>query len=153
MKTRLIFVYLIVLIGAFSCKDQTKQTGKEFNINNPASADNPDPSARKTSDLAEIEFKETEYNFGVVIQGERVAHDFVFTNTGGSNLVISNVKASCGCTVPRWSKEPIKPGESGNIEIVFDSAHRNGKQSKNITVYANTYPNTTDLTIRCDIIN
>jgi hypothetical protein len=151
MKTKLALLLICILPVLFSCKTKPKQTGTDIPIINPATADDPNPS--NTDGLAAIEFKETEYNFGVVLQGEKISHDFVFTNVGKSNLIISNAKASCGCTVPRWTREPVKPGESGSIEIIFDSTGRNGKQTKNITVHTNTYPNITNLTIRCDIIS
>ncbi|HRW21492.1 MAG TPA: DUF1573 domain-containing protein, partial [Bacteroidales bacterium] len=64
---------------------------------------------------------------------------------------ISNVKASCGCTTPKWSKEPIKPGQKGTIEVVFDSAGRSGEQAKTVKVYCNTQPNVIELRIRCQI--
>jgi hypothetical protein len=145
-------VFLIGFIGILtfvSCNNSNNKTGGEYNIDNPANADNPDG----TSDgMPEITFDETEYNFGTVIQGEKVIHNFVFTNTGKGNLIISNVKASCGCTVPKWTKEPIKPGEKGTIEIKFDSSNRDGKQTKTAKVYSNTTPNVTELVIRCEVI-
>lgn len=149
MKTIVILLGLIGILTLVSCNDSKNKTGGEYNIDNPANIDNP----QGTSDgMPEITFDETEYNFGTVIQGEKVIHNFVFTNTGKGNLIISNVKASCGCTVPKWTKEPIKPGEKGNIEIKFDSANRNGKQTKTAKVYSNTTPNVTELVIRCEVI-
>lgn len=133
-----------------SCKNDNKQTGSDYNILNHATANK--PVSGETNGIPTIDFTETEYNFGVVIMGEKVAHSFVFKNNGTGNLVISSVKASCGCTVPKWPKEPIKPGETGTIELVFDSANRMGKQTKSATVYSNTSPNTNELLIRCDVV-
>ncbi|HOZ29956.1 MAG TPA: DUF1573 domain-containing protein [Bacteroidales bacterium] len=140
-------LFLIIILN--SCNNNNTQTGGEYNISNSNSAngDNGDQT-----NLAVIEFNSTEYNFGTVIQGEKVAHSFVFKNTGGGNLIISNVKASCGCTVPKWTKEPIKPGETGTIELVFDSSNRDGIQTKSAKVYSNTQPNVTELIIRCEVI-
>lgn len=153
MKIISVFLLFTVLIlGLSSCKNNNQNTGGDFNINNPVTAENPS-NIDNSDELPTIDFNETEYNFGVVIKGEKVAHSFVFKNNGKSNLIISNVKASCGCTVPKWPKEPIKPGETGYIELVFDSANRDGKQTKSANVYSNTLPNSTELIIRCDIVN
>lgn len=73
-----------------------------------------------------------------VQEGEKVETQFRFINTGKSPLVISNVEASCGCTVPEKPTEPILPGEEGRIKAVFDSKGRSGKNIKQLRVYANT---------------
>lgn len=149
MRNIVILLGLIGILTLSSCKDSKNKTGGEYNIDNPANIDNPNA---KKGGLPEISFNETEFNFGTVIQGEKVVHSFVFTNTGNGNLIISNVKASCGCTVPKWTKEPIRPGQKGNVEIKFDSAGRDGKQTKTAKVYSNTSPNLTELVVRCEII-
>lgn len=149
MKKYIFLLGLVVAFGFFSCNTGKTKTGGEYNIDNPANADNPDANG---DGLPTIDLEETEYNFGTVIQGEKVSHSFVFTNNGDGNLVISNVKASCGCTVPKWTKEPVKPGKTGTIELVFDSSNRDGKQTKTAKVYSNTSPNVTELVIRCEII-
>ena len=64
-----------------------------------------------------IEFKETTFEFGEIEQGEKVSYAYKFTNTGSEPLVIKNAKGSCGCTVPKWPKEPIAPGESGELLV------------------------------------
>ncbi|MFQ3676232.1 MAG: DUF1573 domain-containing protein [Endomicrobiia bacterium] len=140
----------IVLLGviAFSCKNDNKKTGGEYNINNPNSA-----TENVDSGIPTIDFEEMEYNFGTVIAGEKVSHSFVFKNNGKGNLIISNVKTSCGCTASKWTKEPVKPGETGIVEVVFDSANRSGKQTKTAIVYSNAQPNSTELVIHCDVIN
>ncbi|MDD2386116.1 MAG: DUF1573 domain-containing protein [Bacteroidales bacterium] len=149
MRNIVILLGFIIALTLGSCKDSKNKTGGEYNIDNPANADN--PNAEKDG-LPKISFEETEFNFGTVIQGEKVIHNFVFTNTGKGNLIISNVKASCGCTVPKWTKEPIRPGQKGNVEIKFDSSGRDGKQTKTAKVYSNTNPNVTELVVRCEII-
>ena len=86
------------------------------------------------------------------MDGEKVKHDYKFTNTGSEPLIISNAKGSCGCTVPSWPREPIAPGESAVIAVQFDSKNK-GKvggspQSKRVTITANTDPVNTYLTIK-----
>lgn len=95
-----------------------------------------------------IQFDEMAYDFGTVTDGELVNKTFKFTNTGDKDLVLINVKGSCGCTVPdEWPKEPIAPGESGEIKVTFNSANRVGNVQKSVRVEANTVPTVTTLTI------
>ena len=102
--------------------------------------------------ITTIAFEETEYDFGMVMEGEKVVHDYKFTNTGDEPLIIKNAKGSCGCTVPDWPREPIAPGESSVIKVQFDSKNKGkvggGLQSKRVTITANTDPVNTYLTIK-----
>ena len=77
---------------------------------------------------------------------------FRFKNIGQSNLIISSAQGSCGCTVPQWPKEPIKPGEKGEIEVVFNSEGKSGLQNKTITLVANTIPNTIVIALKGEIL-
>lgn len=101
----------------------------------------------KPYEMPKITFEKTKHDFGNVIQGEKVVYNFAFTNTGKSDLLISTVSTSCGCTVGKYPKTPIKPGDKGSIEVVFDTKGRKGFQTKNITVMANTNPSKTTLNI------
>jgi hypothetical protein len=104
-------------------------------------------------DLPKIEFADTHFDMGQVVQGTKVSHRYKFKNTGGSALVLSDVRGSCGCTVGKeWPKHPIKPGEEAEIEVVFDSEGRTGRQEKTVTVTANTTPPTTVLTLTGEVI-
>ena len=87
-----------------------------------------------------IQFKKEKYNFGTINEGEKAKHSYSFTNVGSKPLIIQNAKASCGCTVPTYAKEPVAPGETGTIDVVFDSKGRPGKVSKTVTITANTEP-------------
>ncbi|UTW63578.1 DUF1573 domain-containing protein [bacterium SCSIO 12741] len=99
-----------------------------------------------------IQFDETTYDFGEVPQGESVTHVFTFTNTGSVPLVIASAKGSCGCTVPFYPKVPIVPGESSEIEVVFDTRGKMGLQFKKVYLIANTEPSTTDLLVKGKIL-
>ena len=88
-------------------------------------------------DTASIFFTEYEHNFGQVTAGEKVACVFTFGNRGKAPLVISSATTSCGCTVSKYNTEPVSPGATGTIEVIFDSSGRNGKQTKTITVSSN----------------
>lgn len=105
-----------------------------------------------TNELPEITFEKELYDFGRLINGEKVSYSFKFTNTGKGLLLISNVSTSCGCTVPKYPTNPIKPGEQGVISVAFDSSGRSGLQTKTVTVISNTQPNTRLLTITANIM-
>lgn len=106
------------------------------------------PSGPTTS----VTFAETSFDFGDVQDGEKVSHVYEFTNTGNEPLVISNAKGSCGCTVPKWPKNPIPPGEKGEIQVEFNSKGKTGKQTKRVTITANTDPTQTFLTITGNVM-
>jgi hypothetical protein len=106
------------------------------------------PAGPKTS----VSFKNMEHDFGNISQGSTNDYVFTFTNTGKEPLIISNAKGSCGCTVPRWPKEPIAPGETGEIEIVYKPGKQKNQQTKSITVTANTEPEKTVLKIKANVL-
>jgi hypothetical protein len=87
-----------------------------------------------------IKFDSAIYNFGKIKTGDQVSHEFKFTNIGQVPLIIKDAKASCGCTTPEFTREPIKPGESGSVHVIFDSSGKTGIQDKMITIIANTTP-------------
>ncbi|MBB5286495.1 hypothetical protein HNQ92_004656 [Rhabdobacter roseus] len=88
------------------------------------------------------------YDFGTVQEGATVEHSFAFRNDGQFPLIINNVTASCGCTVPEWPREPIAPGGESTILVRFNSKGKPGPQVKTVTVYANTLPATSELRIQ-----
>lgn len=88
--------------------------------------------------LTDIKFEKNIILFDKVNEGEEVECDFIFTNTGSENLIISSIKGSCGCTVPsNWSKEPIKPGESSSFHVKFNTENTFGYIEKLITISCN----------------
>ncbi len=84
-----------------------------------------------------LKLKETEYDFGKIPQGKPVFHSFEIINTGTEPLKLDNVQASCGCTTPEWSQEPIAPGATANIKVGYNSAAE-GHFDKAITITYNT---------------
>ncbi len=84
----------------------------------------------------EIKFNTSTHDYGTMIQGADGNCEFKFTNTGKEPLVLSNVVASCGCTIPTWSREPIMPGKEGIIKVHYDT-NRLGPIAKQITVMSN----------------
>jgi len=89
------------------------------------------------SQQAEIVFQESTYDFGQIEEGVVAAHQFIFKNGGDRPLVISGVKASCGCTTPNWSKQPVMPGEEGYVKASYNSKNRPGGFHKSITITSN----------------
>ncbi|MHB8261035.1 MAG: DUF1573 domain-containing protein [Bacteroidia bacterium] len=102
--------------------------------------------------LPVIKFAEGTYDFGKIIQGEKVSHKFSFTNEGKSSLIITSAKASCGCTIAEPTKDPIPPGGTGTIDVVFDSNGKSGMITKSISVLTNCEPNTVFITITGNVI-
>lgn len=101
--------------------------------------------------ISKITFVDTEYNFGKINQGEIVPYTFVFKNDSENDLIVSNASASCGCTIPEWPKEPIKPGKTGEIKVQFNSTGKSGVQNKVIAITANTDPNITNLVLKGEV--
>lgn len=95
-----------------------------------------------------LQFDKTIHNFGTIEAGAAVTHTFTFKNTGDFPLIIQNARASCGCTVPQWPKEPIAAGAEGQITVTFNSKGKSGHQHKSVTITANTNPAETRLYIK-----
>jgi hypothetical protein len=93
-----------------------------------------------TKNSTTVQLIDSVFDFGSIVQDEKVEYNYRFKNTGTNPLVIFNAVASCGCTVPEKPEKPVMPGETGFIKVVFNSAGKNGHQSKDITVNANTAP-------------
>jgi hypothetical protein len=151
MKKGLILV-MVASLSLLACNPKPKGEPDELStdlINNPLSAGK---EAEGAENLPAFEFEEEVVDFGEISQGEKVKRRFKFKNVGKSNLIISDAKGSCGCTVPLWPKQPIRPGQEGVIEVVFDSNGKQGRQSKTVTLIANTVPNTKVLAIKGDVL-
>ncbi len=99
-----------------------------------------------------VEIIDSSYNFGKVVDGDKVEYNYRFRNTGNKPLVIINASASCGCTVPQKPEKPILPGEIGFIKVVFDSRGRIGETHKSITVTSNAHPGFPELKLEGEVI-
>ena len=134
-----------------ACHRKPAQEGdfKVSDVHIPVSAEG--VSQKDKDKMPVIEFEKTSYDFGEVVQGEKLTYTFKFKNTGKSNLIIFSSEATCGCTTSTPPKAPIRPGESGEIKVLFDSKSQNGKVVKRILVGANTYPAETILTIIANV--
>ena len=140
---RNIFLGLVALIAVSACNNS--------NLKNQATVDsatvNIDPASAPV-----IKFEKESYEFGKIKQGEKVTYDFKFVNTGKSPLIIKDAHATCGCTVPEVSKDPIPAGATGNVKVTFDSAGKEGLQDKVVTIVANTVPENTQVHLIGEVI-
>jgi len=122
---KMILTIMIVVLGGFSTL--TAQTTPKF------------------------EFKSEMIDYGAIEKGSDGVRVFEFKNIGDAPLIIESVKSSCGCTVPTWSKEAIQPGESGKIEVKYDT-NRVGPIRKTITIYSNSEEPIKALKIKGEIL-
>ena len=135
-----------ILAFMVSCSNNNGQISSS-DVNNPNTASgNVD-----MSQLPQFQFTTEEHDFGKLGQGEKVSFTFKFKNVGKSDLVISDAKATCGCTVADYPKKPVKPGEESGIMVTFNTEGKKGIQNKSVTLVANTQPNTKVLTIKAEI--
>lgn len=118
------------LLTLLSC-NQRSNNGTDLISNSTDSANAPVMS-----------FEKPEYDFGSIKSGEKVSMVFRFKNTGKSDLVISETSVPCSCTKPTYSKEPVAPGEEGEIDVEFDSYNKTGYHNSKVNIIANTVPST-----------
>ena len=91
-------------------------------------------------DSTSVQMIDSVYNFGKITEGDKVEYNFRFRNTGKNPLIITAATASCGCTVPEKPDEPVKPGETGFLKVVFNSKGKMGDIHKEVDVTSNAYP-------------
>ena len=132
MKKVILGLSALCMVAFTSCKEDA--TAK-VNTENVAKAAERDAVA---ADFPVITFDKTEHDFGEIENGTPVETTFSYTNTGKSPLVVTDIKSTCGCTVPQgWSKEPLMPGASSQFSVKFNGKGAN-KTSKTITLTTNT---------------
>ena len=132
MKKLILGLSALCLVVFTSCKEDAASKVKAENVAVAAERD------AVSGDFPAITFDKTEHDFGEIENGTPVETVFSYTNTGKAPLVITNIKSTCGCTVPKdWSKEPLAPGASASFTVKFNGKGTN-KVSKTITITANT---------------
>jgi hypothetical protein len=132
MKKAILGLSALCMVAFISCKEDATTKIKSENVSEAATRD------AANVDFPVITFSETEHDFGQIEDGTPVETTFSYTNTGKAPLVITNIKSSCGCTVPEnWSKEPLAPGATAQFNVKFNGKG-NGNVSKTITVTSNT---------------
>jgi hypothetical protein len=132
--------------------DEEENNMKDFRLVASVEEFFPPMTAEQLAKAPHLTFEETIHDFGTITQGDQVSTDFIFTNTGKSELNIRETKASCGCTVSKPEKDTLQPGESSTIKVTFNSRGRRGIQQKSISVFSNDPSNPTQrLTIKAKI--
>lgn len=153
---------IMFAISSFNCKQAQSDEGesktevKVFKpkgdlsdlVYNPVRAD----GTIDSSFLPILSLDEVEFDFGTINEGDIAKKEFSFQNTGTAPLLILNASSSCGCTVPEWPKDPIPPGERGVIKVKFDSKNKEGLQNKEVTIFANTYPNRSIISVKGNVV-
>lgn len=118
----------------------------------PSDANNMPPVVQENvGPTTSIQFAEMEHDFGSIDQDTKNTKVFTFTNTGNEPLIISDAKGSCGCTVPNYPRNPIAPGETGEIEVVYSPGKQVNQQTKTVSITANTEPATTVLRVKANV--
>jgi hypothetical protein len=164
MKTSLILLASVLLLGSCN-RDKSAEVGTQgmnAAANQASDADRANPTVDNPNVVAESEapnpnapimtFAVSEHDFGDIKPGSVVRHTFEFTNTGKSPLLIQDATASCGCTTPSWTKEPVAPGGKGTIEVQFNSQGKTGLQNKSVAIRGNTQPSVTTVMIKANVL-
>lgn len=147
-KITLLFAFLGATIFMVSCGNGN--ASKKVNENNLVKAKTRDVEIKKQ--ITSISLDKKEYDFGTVNEGDIVETVFKVTNSGNIDLLITNAKGSCGCTVPSWPKGPIKPGETGDVAVKFNTSGKPNKQMKTVTLTTNTESGREVLTIKGSVV-
>jgi len=145
------YAVITLTILFLSCGRNQPQKVSTDIINNDATADS--SHSEKNKGVPVITFEKSIHDFGNITQGEVLEYEFRFKNTGNGDLIIANAISSCGCTIPEYPKEVIKPGGDGKIKIKFNSEQRLDKFQKEVTISANTQPTETIITIIGNILS
>ena len=126
-KILVIALSLTLVLGIFSCRKRG-ETPPEVKLD-----------AELLKDTTTVAFTDsTTFPFDTIMQEDKVHHTFHLVNTGTKNLIIARAFGSCGCTVPEYPKDPVKPGDTAAIAVTFNSAGKQGEQHKNVTIVCNT---------------
>ena len=143
---KIVIVLILAPFFFISCKENVANKIKKENLEIAKERDNKIDEGSPV-----ITFSRTEHDFGTINEGDIVETVFDFTNTGKSELIITNATATCGCTVPEWPKEPIAVGGTGQIKVKFNSSGKPNKQSKTVTLTTNTFKGKETVVIKTQV--
>ena len=143
-----LFLFMVPALMLWGCHSgqNTKSGINSSLVNIPASA-----NGKNSGKLPTMVFADTSHDFGTIQQGEKVSYTFTFKNTGNADLIISSAAGSCGCTIPHYPKGTIAPGDTGTMDVTFNSSGKEGKVYKTVTIVTNCQPNTKIITITANI--
>lgn len=157
--TMRVFMAIALVVVIASCSDRAAEKriaelesrlaqiegNKTSTPANPSDAAPVAPEEKPEGPLPVLEFATIDHDFGTIGEGEKVSYTYKLKNNGEAPLIIQSAQPSCGCTVPKWSQEPIPVGGTGFVTAEFDSSGKPGINNKTITVTANTWPKVTTL--------
>ena len=132
IKNSLLTLGLIAVLA--SCNNQAKN-GESSNTDSTEVVGTSNDSTATAG--GKIEFENNVYEFGTIKEGDKVDHVFKFKNTGTEPVILAQVSASCGCTTPEYTKDPILPGKEGEIKVSYNSEGQVGLQQKIVTISSN----------------
>jgi hypothetical protein len=146
MKKVTMLLAVVIAASLFTaCKDGGNISSK-ISKENLVKANSRDLEIKKGTALISVDKKV--YDFGTVNEGDIVETSFAVTNSGKIDLVIVDAKVTCGCTVPVWPKAPIKPGETKEVQVRFNTRGKKNRQQKSITLITNTESGREILTLK-----
>lgn len=158
-KFSILAIAAMMFAGIFACEKKGENAGSGTDSSAVAGAVEGGADGTTMAEpvsnlpLTTVEFMEDNHNFGEIPEGDKVSHTFKFKNTGANPLKVENVKPSCGCTTPDWSREDVAPGAEGFVTVEFDSKSKQGVQKKSVTVtFANTDPKNKMLQFQGEVI-
>lgn len=141
-----VFILGTLVLALVSCKENVASKIKKENLKVAQ-----ERNYKMGEGAAKLTFAKKEHNFGTINEGDVVETTFAFKNTGKSELIITNASSTCGCTVPEYPKQPIMPGESGEILVKFNTAGKPNNQSKTVTLTTNTASGKETVVIKAEV--
>jgi hypothetical protein len=138
MNMKKFLASFLVVSVAFAAQAQNKtEVKKDGGTNTTKTEEKKDEKSAANPNAPKVIFTEETYDFSEIPEGPQVTHEFKFSNPGKEPLILSNVRASCGCTTPSWPKEPILPGKDAVIVVTYNTQGRPGAFTKSITISSN----------------
>jgi hypothetical protein len=139
MKNIVFILFISAALASCEEKPKTEERNKDLLptslVNNPRSAES---KPEELAAMPTMDFVDSVYDFGTIKDGDVVSKEFEFKNNGRNPLIISAAKGSCGCTAPEYPSEPIPPGKTGKMKVVFNSAGKEGHQEKSVAITTNS---------------
>jgi hypothetical protein len=145
MRNIKIFIVCLIASSVFIACGNSNATTK-INKDNLEKAKNRDVEIKKGAALISVD--NSVYDFGTVNEGDIIETTFKVTNSGKTDLIITDAQVTCGCTVPVWPKEAIKPGQTEDVKVKFNTNGKSNRQQKNITLITNTESGREILTLK-----
>ncbi len=147
--SRTFIIVLAVQLAFVGCDNRKSGSSEQVAAPETEASVSEEANSGEAAALAEFSFEEKSHDFGTLNAGDVVTHVFKFTNSGEAPMLIQDIRTTCGCTTPEYTKEPIGPGETGEITVQFNSKGKAGVQNKNITIFANTKNGSDVISIQC----